>query len=464
MLFPTYTFFFFFLLVLPANWALKRWPLAWRLFLVAVSYFFYATWNITFLGILAGMSLFNHIVGGFLARQNNPVSKKILLFGAIILNLGILGLFKYYDFFRVSAETLLTYIGLQTTIPFLDILLPIGLSFYILRAISYLVEIFTQRVLPSSLLDFSLYIAFFPQLLSGPIAKPQEFLKQIEHGGAKIIERPQYYIGLIIRGLIKKVVIASYFSVFIIEPVFALPQSFSSLAILIGIYAYALTLYCDFSGYSDLAIGIAGLLGFTSPPNFLQPYFIHSIQGFWRTWHISFSSWLRDYVYIPLGGSHNGTLRTHCNLVFLMIVSGMWHGVGYTYLAWGFIHGIGLSIHRLFSQRFKLCSPLLSWCITFHFVCFAWIFFRSETIQHALVILTKFIAWDTTSKGVALFLPLLLMLAFLILRFENVLVERYEKLMIALPFIFQVVVISCIIILIQNLGPDIIPPFTYFTF
>ena len=438
-------------------------------FLLVTSYAFYATWNIKFLALLVFVSLFNFLTGKEIGAHK---SRKMLLL-AISGNLLVLGFFKYYDFFRLSAETIFSALGLPFSGFFGSVVLPIGLSFYILRAISYNIDIYRGEIKPTvSLLNFSVYISFFPQLLSGPIARPKEFLVQLENGGSKTIDNLQEYFVMILGGLFKKVVIASYLSM-ATGNVFSVPQNHSPIAVLLAIYAYAVIIYCDFSGYSDMAIGIAGLMGFQSPPNFAAPYAALSVQDFWRRWHISLSSWLRDYVYIPLGGNRKGKARKYLNSLLTMLISGIWHGTGLNYLVWGGLHGIGLAVNQIekdyltvnqqnrFTRAIKKFS---GWFVTFNFICFSWVFFRAENISSAFATLKQLFNFSAPVEPIeayAIYLTVIAILGFFLAERVNSFLTTFLK---KLPFLLQALVIAIALILILKLGPDIVPPFIYFNF
>lgn len=476
MLFPTFTFFLFFAVVLLFNWQLKKWPLLWRLFLLLISYFFYATWNFRFLFLLFTITLANFFFGRLISKEQDEKKRRLVLFAAVAANLLFLGFFKYYDFFRSSFSALLKIFGSSPQFLLLHLILPVGLSFYILRAISYNIDIFRRQLKPTvSLLDFSLYIAFFPQLLSGPIMRPAEFLPQLENGGAKTIENFPEQIALILSGLFKKLVIASYLTTNIVDNVFPVPQNHSALAVLLAIYAYAVVIYCDFSGYSEMAIGIAGLMGFKSPQNFNAPYLALNIQDFWRRWHITLSNWLRDYVYIPLGGNRKGKLRKYLNLLVTMFVSGLWHGTGLHYVIWGLFHGFGLAAQQIIDEKeqqlpapktllIKSIKKFASWFITLHFVCFGWIFFRAESVSDAFLIIKQLFNSSGPAEPLPLYVIYLIPLCFLGFFFG----ERIKKLFVSvqekIPFFFQILLVAILVVLILKLGPEIIPPFIYFNF
>ena len=269
-----------------------------------------------------------------------PARQKTLLWLAVGGNLAVLGYFKYYDFFVSSTENLATLVGLDIPLDVRTVILPVGISFYTFMGISYIVDVYRGDTEPTTLEKFAVYLSFFPHLVAGPIVRPNELIPQIEtpRSPRRVDTSRAFY--LIAAGLFKKVVISSYLAGHIVDEVFANPDQYSSLEILIAIYAYAVQIYADFSGYTDIAIGIALLLGFTFPQNFDSPYAAVSIQDFWRRWHMTLSRWLRDYLYIPLGGSRRGVAITYRNLLLTMLLGGLWHGAGWTFVAWGLIHGI----------------------------------------------------------------------------------------------------------------------------
>jgi len=474
MLFPTFEFFYFFTLVLILNWFLKRWPLIWRLFLLFSSYYFYSVWDNHFLLILIIISIFNFFIG--LAIEKNILSgKKFFFTVSIVFNILVLAIFKYYDFFRISAETILEKFGLMVTLPLLEIILPIGLSFYIFRLISYDADVYFGKMKPTfSLLDFLIYVAFFPQLLAGPIARADDFLPQLKDGGAKNIDNFHENITLITLGLFKKLVISSYLVLNLTDDVFAVPGNHSPLIILLAIFAYALVIYFDFSGYSDMAIGFAGLLGFKSPINFNSPYLAKNLIDFWRRWHISFSSWLRDYVYIPLGGNRKGNSRKYLNLMATMLIAGLWHGAALHFVFWGFLYGIGAVATHFFRDRKKadfnlkknngLIDKFFTWFLTFVFVSFAWIFFRSASISSAFLLLRSLFNFKKTTESLRVYVLVFMALGFLLLFFEKKIIEYFSKFQEKIPFAAWLLFIIAIIIVVFKLSTETLPPFIYFSF
>ena len=474
MLFPAFSFFLFFIVVLTLSWYLKRKPFLWRVFLLISSYFFYANWDIRLLLLLIFVSIFNFYSGLALEKIINVKKKRIILLSAIGIDVFVLSVFKYFDFFQNSVVEVLARVGLGSNFTFLHLILPVGLSFYILRAISYNIDIFRQKYRPeSSLLDFSIYIAFFPQLLSGPIMRADEFLPQVKNGGTKNIDNLYENFALILSGLFKKVVIASYLTVNLVDNVFSVPENHSQLAVMLAIYAYAIVIYCDFSGYSDMAVGFAGLLGFKSPVNFNSPYLAKDFQDFWRRWHMTFSGWLRDYVYIPLGGNRKGKLRTYFNLMITMFVSGLWHGTGLHFIFWGIGHGLGLAVSHFKAEILKN-SPLsgskktleniLSWFITLNSVCFLWIFFRAENTQGSLAIIKQLLNWNSVVEPIEDYSIYMIVFSFILFALGSKLKNAFILLERRLPLALQILSIAFFVIILIKLGPDIIPPFIYFKF
>lgn len=461
MPFPTPVFFIFFLIVFAGSWLLRPWRAPWKLFLLGASYVFYASWDPRFLLVLLNATLGAWGAGAAIARLNGR-PKKLILALAVIGNVGMLAGLKYYDFFRESLASLLHTLGLPGAMPTLLILLPVGLSFYLLRATAYVVDIYRGKTTAASPVDCALYIAFFPQLLSGPITRPETFITQLKSKAT--VENPHEHIGRIVQGLFKKIVLSSFLTIQATDPVFGLPDKYGAASIAFAVLAYTLVIYLDFSGYSDMAIGTAGLLGFSSPENFNLPYAACSLQEFWRRWHISFSDWLRDYVYIPLGGNRKGRFRKHLNALATMLISGLWHGVGGTYMLWGLLHGVGLAVGVGAKKTAGAAGSALGWCITILFVSVTWIFFRAESVAAGLGLLRGLAEFR---PGEEIITPLLFFVAacgIAYCAFENHLLRLFVKTQERLPLALQGAVIAALVIAIVEAGPDIVPPFIYFQF
>jgi len=474
MLFPTVDFAIFFVIVFAVAWAIRPYHLWWRVFLVAASWFFYGFWEPGFVILLIASTAANWAIGYDLARMKDdagklrPAGRALLTFG-IALNLTTLGYFKYYGFFAEGINDVFGLVGASELVPLREITLPIAISFFTFHAISYLVDIARGDIEePMSPLDFSLYLSFFPHLVAGPIVRVTEFLPQIQTPLTQRIIDATPAFQLIVFGLFKKVVISSYLASEIADPVFAAPGQHSAQEIIIGVYAYAIQIFADFSGYTDIAIGCALLLGVRFPQNFDQPYRAFSLQDFWRRWHMTLSRWLRDYLYIPLGGNHGSKLFTYRNLVVTMVLGGLWHGASFTFVFWGAIHGFGLVIERELKERYPgrlgAAAPVLQWLMTFHVVCLAWIFFRAETMGTAWEMIGRmFTAWGG-SKAIT---PLLLLVIagsvaaqFIPPRFSDRLQISFSR----LAPMAQAATLAVALVAIDTLGPEGVSPFIYFQF
>lgn len=427
MLFPTFEFGIFFLIVFVVSWELRRTLDLRKLFLLGASYLFYGWWDWRFVALLALSSFANYVFGRALGGLNNDGLRRFVVGIAVIANLSVLGFFKYYGFFLESLDEALVMLGLERDLPFLEVILPVGISFFTFQGISYVVDVYRREVAAErSLLDVALYISFFPQLVAGPIVRAAHFLPQLEEKPHLTRAMVGLGVTLILSGLIKKMVIANYLATELVDPVFFDPTVLGAADLLMGVYGYAVQIYCDFSGYSDIAIGVAALLGYRFNANFNQPYRSASFQEFWRRWHISLSSWLRDYLYIPLGGSRDGEKRTYRNLFITMFLGGLWHGAAWTFVFWGTFHGVMLGLERFIRGRVAALAPPVegeprivsrvsdaaSWVagvfVTFHLVCFAWIFFRAESFGLAFDYLMGFGDWSTPIQHGTPFLALLI--------------------------------------------------------
>src|SRR5438552_3717399 len=395
MLFPTLGFLLFFLIVAAAMAVLDTRFAAKKAVLVIASYYFYAQWDWRFCFLLAGSSIVSYLAGQLIDAAAERRQRQIVLGIAVTLHLGLLGAFKYFDFFISSANQLARLLGLEHELPFIEVLLPVGISFFTFHGISYITDVYRGDVaVCRNPLDMLLYMSFFPQLVAGPIVRAAYFLPQLARPSAEPIPIGPALL-LILVGLFKKVVIANYVATGLVDPVFSAPTSYGGPDLLLATYGYAVQIYCDFSAYSDMAIALAALLGFRFPANFNQPYRAQRLREFWQRWHISLSTWLRDYLYKPLGGNRDGRLKTYRNLLLTMLLGGLWHGAAWKFVMWGALHGGGLALERLLepwlgrhSQR--PAARAIATCIVFHFVCFAWIFFRAEDFAVARLYIAGF--------------------------------------------------------------------------
>ena len=396
MEFPTIKFAYFALVVLTISWALHQNRTVQKVFLLGASYFFAWKFKPAFLAILVVSSIMNWAFGKALVKLKGDPRRKPVLVVGILANLGILAFFKYYGFFIENLGAFLVWLELEAHLPILELIAPFGISFFTFQSMAYLVDTYWDKaVQPASLLDYLLFIAFFPQYGAGPICASQEFLPQLAAPSPKKIPELSRAIAMISTGLLKKMVFASYLASHLTTDAFLSPQNFSTAELLLATYAYTAQVYLDFSGYTDLARGISLLFGFKLPENFNYPYRATDIGDFWRRWHITFSRWLRFYIYFPLGGSKCSRLRCYFNLMVTFVACGIWHGPTWGYIIWGAIHGIGLTVYKAtldLRRDFGIKSegPYPIWWLalgcftTVSFCAFARIFFKASDIPTAM--------------------------------------------------------------------------------
>jgi D-alanyl-lipoteichoic acid acyltransferase DltB (MBOAT superfamily) len=379
VIFPSVQFGIFFTVVLPLSWLLMSRQQLWKPFILVASYVFYGAASWSFCLLLAGVTLGNQLAAILVHRTEQERGKRVVVAVAVALDLGLLGVFKYYGFFSQQVSDLLHGFGLGAPLPLLQFALPVGVSFFTFQAISYVVDVKRGLLAPGRWLDVAVYLSFFPHLVAGPIVRAREFLPQLSAPRDPQRVAAGAAVGLIALGIIKKVVIADFLARSVVDPVFAVPQAYGALNVLLAAYAYTAQIYCDFSGYTDMAIGLALLMGYVFPQNFRSPYRATGLRDFWRRWHMTLSRFLRDFLFIPLGGSRGGRLLTYRNLLITMVLGGLWHGAAWTFVLWGALHGIGLILEHAFAGRLRL-PGWIRWLATFHVVVFGWILFRSSSL------------------------------------------------------------------------------------
>jgi alginate O-acetyltransferase complex protein AlgI len=477
VLFPTIDFAIFFVVVLTANWLLMPRRGWWRCLILTASAVFYGWWDWRFLGLLGGSAIVNHIAATAIGRLRSPARRRLVLIAAITANLSALAWFKYYGFLVTSVANALAAVGVQIRLPLLQVVLPVGISFFTFHALSYVIDVYRGVLRPVTLQDFALYLAFFPHLVAGPIVRAKDFLPQLRRPRDPRKVDGSRAFWLITAGLFKKVVVATLLATRLVDPVFANPKLYAAPDILAAIYGYAVQIYADFSGYTDIAIGCALLLGFRFPANFDRPYTAVSLQEFWRRWHITLSTWLRDYLYIPLGGSRGSNAKTTRNLLVTMLIGGLWHGAAWTFVAWGGIHGVALAIERwaatLRSEDGRADArrragiawhPLVGWLVTFHVVALAWVFFRAESFGAAGTMLARL----TTGWGpVQICTPALMALIVGSIAAQLApkdLGLRLEAAFSQLGPLPQTVILALALFVIDALSPQGVAPFIYFQF
>lgn len=393
MIFSSGLFLFLFLGFSLIYVLLQKRDTARLLFVTMFSYYFYYKSSGMYFFLLGVVTLTDFLLAGAMWRTEAKWKRKLLLITSLCVNLGLLCYFKYTNFFYEMLAPLW-----DGEFRPLDIFLPVGISFFTFQSLSYTLDVYRRQLEPlHRLLDYAFYVSFFPQLVAGPIVRARDFIPQIRRPLFVSQEMFGQGVFFILSGLFKKAVISDYISVNFVERIFDNPALYSGVENLFGVYGYALQIYCDFSGYSDMAIGIALLLGFRFPMNFNSPYKADSITDFWHRWHISLSTWLRDYLYISLGGNRKGKLRTYVNLFLTMLLGGLWHGASWNFVLWGAFHGVALAVHKawrsLLGKPKHAVSHGICKCFavffTFHFVCFCWIFFRNTTFEASQSMLTQ---------------------------------------------------------------------------
>ncbi len=473
MLFPTIDFAIFFAVVFTVQWLLTPHAGAWKAFMVLASYVFYAWWDWRFIFLLAAATAIAS-TGGRLVHPATGTTRKAILWVTLALLLGLLAWFKYFGFIAVNVDNVTHAIGLGRPIPLITVTLPVGISFFTFMAISYVVDIYRGVLKPARGIDVTVFLAFFPHLIAGPIVRGTELLPQI-----RSMRDPDnvHYVEafwLIAAGLAKKVVLSSYLSTYVVDPVFASPRQHSALEVLFAIWGYAVQIYADFSGYTDIAIGLALLMGFRFPVNFRRPYTSIDLQDFWRRWHITLSFWLRDYLYIPLGGNRGTETRVSLNILVTMLLGGLWHGASWTFVIWGGYHGVGQIIgRRRRAARIAAGLPAepegrarIAWArfVTFQVVCLGWLFFRADTLGNAFAMLSRLVdGWGSS--------PLVTPLAALAI--ASGIASQYlpdDWLNRGLTFfadrraVIQGGILGLVLLAITTLGPQGVAPFIYYRF
>ncbi len=470
MFFDSTAYIAFLILVVLIYWRLPF--RAQNRFLLAASYFFYGWWDWRFLLLMAGSTIVDYIVARKIGSATDPRVKRSLLIFSLVLNFTFLGIFKYFNFFVDSFSHLALFFGLKdVSLIFWRIILPPGISFYTFQEVAYIVDVYQGKLKPAdSLVEYSLFISLFPHLIAGPIQRPSHLLPQVQR--PRNWDPAKAFDGmiLILEGLFRKVVVADNCALLANAAFGGHFGPPNTITVLLGTYAFAWQIYGDFSGYSSVARGSAQLMGFHFMVNFRQPYLAQSLQDFWRRWHISLSSWLRDYLYIGLGGNRLGKVRTYLNLMLTMLLGGLWHGANWTFVVWGGIHGVGLAIERFFSgQRDVSDSPSFvgRWArriFIFHLVCLAWIFFRIPTFHGAWEQLAGLTRWHWAPEyGIALqFLAVYAVMLFLLdLQIEH---SKEEYVFGLQPYAVRVAAGFVLCALITLLGANQVSAFLYFQF
>lgn len=443
------------------------------LFVTLFSYYFYYKSSGLYFFLLGIVTVSDFLLARQMDRTVTRWKRKALVVASLCVNLGLLCYFKYTNFFYEMLAPLW-----NGSFRPLDIFLPVGISFFTFQSLSYTLDVYRKDLKPlDSLLDYAFYVSFFPQLVAGPIVRARDFVPQIRRPLFVSSEMFGQGVFFIVSGLFKKAVVSDYISVNFVERIFDNPALYSGLENLFGVYGYALQIYCDFSGYSDMAIGLALLLGFHFPMNFNSPYKAESVTDFWHRWHISLSTWLRDYLYISLGGNRKGKIRTYVNLMLTMLLGGLWHGASWNFIVWGGLHGAALALHKFFRNvtgRPKTYHStglrrLFAVVVTFHFVCFCWIFFRNSTFEASTVMIRQIF----TAFHPELFMQLvtgywqvfvLMASGFLLHWCPDSWQDACGRAVTRLPLVGQALLVVAMVYLVIQVKSSDIQPFIYFQF
>ena len=476
LIFSSGLFLFLFAGFLLVYGALRRATTARILYVVLFSlYFYYKSSGLYFL-LLVFAAASDFLIARAIARTPGRTGKRWLVALSVAVNLGMLGYFKYTNFLIDIANQLFGAGFLQ----FRNIFLPVGISFFVFQSMSYTIDVYRGRLWPlNNWLDYLFYLSFFPQLVAGPIVRARDFIPQIRQ--RPLVTREMFGTGvfLLLTGLFKKAIVSDYISLNFVDRIFDEPLLYSGFECLMGIYGYALQIYCDFSGYSDMAIGIALLLGFRFPKNFDAPYKSATITEFWRRWHISLSSWLRDYLYISLGGNRRGRVRTYLNLLLTMLLGGLWHGAAIRFVLWGALHGAALALHKLWMTLFPRAKAtgeqmrpgwrIAGIVLTFNLVCFGWLMFRAESMQTVTLMLHQIFhdfRASTAPQVVAGYAPVFVLIAagYLLHLLPDAADRAARRLVVGAPLTMQVLLAAAMIWCVMQVKSSDVQPFIYFQF
>lgn len=436
--------------------------------LLVTSYFFYGWWDWRFLFLMAASTIVDYAISKRISTIDKMSQRRRLLTLSLVMNFGFLAYFKYVNFFLDSAAHMLSTLGLQNVShSFLHIILPPAISFYTFQEVAYIIDVYNGKLKPAeSLESYALFISLFPHLVAGPIQRPSHLLPQVQN--ERHFNSTAFFNGclLIVSGLMRKCVVADNCAI-VANAAFSGNLGTGWLPHLLGVYAFAFQIYGDFSGYSDIARGSAQLLGFHFMVNFRQPYIATSLQDFWRRWHISLSTWLRDYLYIPLGGSRYGELNTYRNLLLTMLLGGLWHGANWTFVIWGALHGFGLAAERFFgfgTEKPPVAQRALRSVVLFQFVCLAWVFFRADSLSASL----RYLAGFAHSSNIHQLLPVIEFLAFFVVLaiLIDVISEWFqvEYLVELLHPVAQTAFAIAGLLLVAAMSAGVQSPFIYFQF
>jgi D-alanyl-lipoteichoic acid acyltransferase DltB (MBOAT superfamily) len=481
---------FFAVLLIGYVFVYKKSHVTKSLYLLLFSLFFYYKSSGAYFALLLFSIALDFHIAKALYRNTCAATRKWLVALSLVVNLGLLAYFKYaYFFTSVINEAFgtdfyvvnifsqaMNMISDTETFEVGNLILPIGISFYTFQILSYTIDVYRRKIEPlNNIIDFGFYVSFFPSLVAGPIVRAAEFVPQI-YKKYSVTHRDMWHaVFLILSGMVKKIAISDYISLNFVDRVFDDPMLYSGFELLMGVYGYAIQIYCDFSGYTDIAIGVALLLGFRLSTNFNAPYKSVNVRDFWRRWHISLSSWLRDYLYISLGGNRKGKVRTYVNLIATMLLGGLWHGASYKFILWGALHGVALAANRLWSEHRPPCIKkvhlprFLLILFTFHFICFTWIFFRAGSMALALDIITHIVSKFYVSIVPDIIIGYGLVFGLMLVAYAIHFLPQRSKawcseMFIGLPDAVKIFIVLLVIFLVYQASSAELQPFIYFQF
>lgn len=474
MIFTSIEFVLFFLLVLLGQALISDYRRE-KHFLLVASYLFYMSWNVACGGLIFFTSAVDYYVGRGLGVIENPARRRWLLVASLVANLGVLAFFKYSNFLIANAQLILSGFGVKASLPTLRLILPAGISFFTFQSMSYTIDVYRRQMEPcESLTDFLLFVSFFTHLIAGPIVRASKLLPQFAKRPTRTALDVETGIAYCLLGAVKKVVISDQISPHV-DLIFANPAAYDAPTLLLGALGYAVQIYCDFSGYSDMAVGCARILGYWLCDNFQMPYSASSLTEFWRRWHIALSTWLRDYLYIPLGGNKRGRPQTYRNLMITMVLGGLWHGASWNFVLWGGLHGCALAVHKFWVEQggaawieqrrgWRVVWRPVSWLITQTVVLVGWIFFRASTFSVALVYLNRLLGW--TTEGIRLSSPFILPAVCAVALIHLVVNKdsNWAETIAQAPMPRRILAYSTLLVLIVCLGASNASPFIYFQF
>ncbi len=480
MLFPTFSFLLFFLVVFAGFWYVFRTPGTRRIFLLAANFVFYAFWDWRFYFLIFFSAAANYAFGLLIGNNREHIHRKIFLILSVAFNILILGFFKYYNFFAGQVNSLILHFSAGSgaepwLLPVLSVVMPLGISFYTFKAMSYVFDIYLCKIQASKKFsDVLLYVSFFPQVASGPIVHASDFFPALPsclcagvEPGSKPVKFDRAAV-LIVSGLMKKLVFSNFLSTLVVTPVFSDLAAVHSADAIFAALSYTVVIYCDFSGYSDLAVAAALLIGFDTPENFYRPYASFSVTEFWKRWHITFSSWLRNYLYFSMGGSRFGLGRTVCALFFTMVLGGLWHGSSWTFLLWGVMQGTALSVERISGYGTKSPGKILSLIfqtlVTFLFTVVSWVVFRSSSMNEIGDWFKALVNFHGNVEFITPLASILVVLGIAIHFIPDKIRDAFFRAWQLMPVFVKIILLAVFFSSLNIFGMSAVAPFIYFQF